>query len=208
MYIPAPFLQQDLGVALELIQAQPFAMLVSIAGGAPAITHVPFVIVQREPALILAAHVAKANPHWRALDGARATAVFRGAHGYISPRWYTEPSRDVPTWNYEVVHCTGTVRIAQESEKHAVLEKLVDAMETALPQPWSMGEMEVDFRDGLLGGIIAFYLHVDALEAKFKLSQNRAAADRDGAVAGLRTTGRPDNVALGAEMERFAPKSL
>lgn len=207
MYIPAHFLQQDVEAALDLISSEPFGMLVSIANGSPMISHIPFIIMERKPELILAAHVAKANPHWKALDGARATAVFRGVHGYISPRWHTNPERDVPTWNYEVVHCTGTVTIAPESEKETILGRLVDAMETGMPQPWSLGEMDAQYREGLKGGIVAFLLRVEQLESKFKLSQNDAPADREGAVAGLREGGRSSDAALAGEMERFAPKT-
>jgi len=205
MYIPAHFLQQDVRAALELIQAGPFGMLVSTIDGVPVISHIPFVIARRKPELILAAHVAKANPHWRTLDGARATAVFRGAHGYISPRWYTNPKRDVPTWNYEVVHCSGTVSIVPGTEKLAILRRLVDTMETGAPQPWSIDALDEQYREGLQGGIVAFYLRVEQLEAKFKLGQNRALADLQGAIAGLRTTGSLDDARLSDEMERWGP---
>lgn len=203
MYIPAHFLQQDVEAALKLIASEPFGMLLSTVDGAPMISHIPFVIAQRKPELILAAHVAKANPHWRTLEGSRATAVFRGIHGYISPRWYTDPAHDVPTWNYEVVHCTGTVTIAPESAKETILRQLVDGMEAGLPQPWSVSELDAPFRLRLQSGIVAFWLRVEQLEAKFKLGQNRATADREGAVAGLRETGRSTDAALASEMERF-----
>jgi transcriptional regulator len=205
MYIPAHFLQQDREAALDLMAREPFALLVSTAGGAPMISHIPIVVTEREPELILAAHVAKANPHWRTLDGARATAVFRGIHGYISPRWYSDPAHDVPTWNYEVVHCTGTVTIAPDSAKEAILRQLVDVMEAGLVEPWSVNELEANFRESLQAGIVAFTLRVEQLEAKFKLGQNRARADREGARAGLRRTGRSADAALASEMERFSP---
>ncbi|MFN2527373.1 MAG: FMN-binding negative transcriptional regulator [Candidatus Baltobacteraceae bacterium] len=205
MYIPAHFLQQDVRAALELIEAQPFGMLLSVADGTPMISHIPFTIARREPELVLTAHVAKANPHWRTLAGAHVTAVFRGAHGYISPRWYADPKRDVPTWNYEVVHCSGTVSIAPDSEKIVVLKQLVDAMEAGTPQPWSVDELDTQYRGGLERGIVALYLRVDQLEAKFKLGQNRAAADHAGALAGLRATAREGDRELADEMDRWYP---
>ena len=201
MYIPAQFLQQDVDVALKLIAAEPFGMLISTVEGMPVVSHIPFVIAESEPELVLVAHLAKANPHWRTLDGVRATAVFRGPHGYISPSYYTDPKHNVPTWNYEVVHCSGKVNIAPESEKITILKRLVDAMEDGLPAPWNLDAMDVAYRDGLMGAIVAFTLRVDQLQAKFKLGQNRDAADRAGAVAGLRATGRNGNAALANEME-------
>ena len=55
MYIPEHFLQKDVETALDLISTEPFGMLVSFDDGAPMISHIPFVILEREPQLILAA---------------------------------------------------------------------------------------------------------------------------------------------------------
>ena len=63
----------------------------------------------------LVAHMAKANPHWRAItDGMQALVIVTGPEAYISPSWYAskaEHGRVVPTWNYLAVHLTGTVSV-------------------------------------------------------------------------------------------------
>jgi transcriptional regulator len=63
--------------------------------------------------LVLTSHLARANPHWRALvSGAPSLALFQGPHAYVSPSWYAskaEHGKVVPTWNYIAVHAHGTL---------------------------------------------------------------------------------------------------
>lgn len=203
MYTPGAFVG-DFSEAVRLIAEEPFGMLVSAGDGDPTITHLPFSIVRSSSNLLLCAHMAKANPHWHQLDGAKVVIVFRGVHGYISPQWYTDPQDDVPTWNYKVVHCVGTASIAPDRDKEAILARLIDEMEAASAAPWSLRTMQTARLESLKKGIIAFYVHVDKAVAKFKLSQNRTAADRDGAIEGLRESTRLEDHRLAAEMERLA----
>ncbi len=205
MYTPAHFKHDDLAAAVELIEQNPFAVFITTPGGAPAVTHLPFSVLEAGPPLTLCAHMAKANPQWRHLERAQVLVIFRGVHGYISPRWYTCPQRDVPTWNYTVVHCSGTARIAADEDKHAILDRLAGEMERGADRPWSVSTMEPAYFESLKEGIVAFYVRVEKVEAKFKLSQNRAAADRAGALEGLRATGSPQDALLAAAMERFSP---
>ncbi|MFS7066782.1 FMN-binding negative transcriptional regulator, partial [Escherichia coli] len=59
----------------------------------------------------LEAHVARHNPGWCELgDGDEVLVVFRAGDAYNSPQWYPskqEHHRQVPTWNYRVVHAHG-----------------------------------------------------------------------------------------------------
>lgn len=200
MYIPPSFSQES-AAALDLITREPFGLLVSMAQGEVLLTHLPWCVAQTEPTIRLCGHFAKANPHWRNLDGAAVVVAFTGAHGYISPRWYAEPRRDVPTWNYEVVHCSGTARIAPRSDTPAILSRLVDAMEKQAPQPWSIHTLDPHYFEELQEGIVAVYIDVHTVEGKSKLSQNRSATDRDGAIAGLRKSLRPQDHQLADAME-------
>lgn len=206
MYTPKDFTIADPRVAAALIRREPFGALISIVDGDPMITHVPFSIVQLEPTLRLSTHLAKANSHAEHLDGARVRIVFSGPHGYISPRWYTKPTRTVPTWNYMVVHCRGVARIASEAEKLAILAQLVDEMEAGADPPWSFAALDSAYRDEQAKHIVAFYIEVKSFEAKFKLSQNRTPADRTGAIAGLREPGPFQNLKLAAAMEAEAKR--
>ena len=61
----------------------------------------------------LVLHMARANPHWKAIEpGTAALAVVSGPEAYVSPAWYAtkaEHGKVVPTWNYSAVHFTGRV---------------------------------------------------------------------------------------------------
>lgn len=201
MYMPTHFDCQDPVQARDLIDSYPFATLASSTAGAPMVTHLPLTAEQRDGVLVLSGHVARANPHWEMLPEAHTVAIFHGPHAYISPAWYPSPGL-VPTWNYAAVHCHGAVRlIADRAASRALLEKLVAHFESARPQPWEM-RLEPAKLDAMLGAIVAFEMRVERLEAKLKLGQNRAAQDRQGAIAGLaQEGGEPELIAL---MRRYA----
>ena len=126
MYTPAHFRMDDSGQILEFVQAHPFGLLLTNGPEVPEVTHLPLLLQADDSGDDhILGHVAKANPHAKALvDGQAARVVFSGAHGYISPRWYAADG-NVPTWNYRSVHATGALRrIADEGE----LMQLVDTL--------------------------------------------------------------------------------
>jgi transcriptional regulator len=150
--------------------------------------------VEEDGAEALIGHVARGNPHWRRLaDAGRAVAVFHGVEAYVSPNWYpskAEHHKVVPTWNYEAVHAEGPVEIVEDAERlHDFVARLTAAREAAQPRPWSVADAPAAFVAGQLRGIVGFSLRVERLVGKRKLSQNRAPADRDGAIAGLEASG-------------------
>ena len=142
----------------------------------------------RGPHGTLIAHMARANPHWRAFAGAPPSlVVFMGPHAYISPAWYEEQAT-VPTWNYAVVHATGTPRLVVETEPlRAMVLRLVDTHEAPLGHPWDVRQAE-SVMDADLQAIVGFEIPIDRLEGKFKLNQNRSRADQEGVVRALETS--------------------
>ncbi|MGZ3497052.1 MAG: FMN-binding negative transcriptional regulator [Vulcanimicrobiaceae bacterium] len=186
MYVPAHFRVKDPRAALTLIADYPFGTAISVVDGTPVVSHLPFTIVRREPEVVLAAHCARANPHWRHLEASDLLVIFQGIHGYISPRWYADRRRAVPTWNYASVHCTGTARIAAAHDADAILHALVQDMERGNEHRWSIHELEPEYKAAMKNGIVPFYVTVKAIDAQFKFSQNRNATDRAGVIEGLR----------------------
>jgi transcriptional regulator len=92
----------------------------------------------------------------------------------------------VPTWNYAVVHAYGHPRANEDPmfiERQ--LRELADRYEEGRTPAWRIDDLPADYRTRQLGAIVGFEMPVERLEAKFKLGQNRAAADRQGAIAGL-----------------------
>ncbi|WP_241523516.1 FMN-binding negative transcriptional regulator [Mycobacterium sp. IEC1808] len=81
------------------------------------------------------------------------------------------------------------------------MRELTGRHEAGRPQSWSVDDAPRDFIEAQLRAIVGVELSITRIEAKFKLSQNRSAADIDGVVSGLITDGRED-VALAVERAR------
>src|SRR5579871_640477 len=119
MYTPGHFLNEELGDLHAVMRRHPFALLATQHQGELHLTHLPFHLdATRGPKGTLQAHLARLNPHCAALvAGAASTVVFRGPDAYVSPRWYTDPTKNVPTWNYVAVHAHGAPSAIQEPAK-------------------------------------------------------------------------------------------
>jgi len=199
VYLPSHFRETGRARLETLVRDYPFATLVTVRDGAPCANHLPLL---HEPAAGGAGrrlgHMARATPQWRDLAaGQPALAVFHGPHAYVSPGWYATPG--VPTWNYAVVHARGRARVLEQpGEARVVLERLTAAHEAAQARPW-----RVDPDDPALGprlaAIVAFEIVLDSLEGKFKLSQNRPAADRERVRAQFARAGETALAALMAQ---------
>ncbi|MBM3525610.1 MAG: FMN-binding negative transcriptional regulator, partial [Alphaproteobacteria bacterium] len=88
MYVPTHFEPSDRRIAGDVIDANPFALIVSHRNGEPVGTHLPLDLDRSRGALgTLVGHLARANDHWQAMDGATVLSVFSGPHAYVSPRW-------------------------------------------------------------------------------------------------------------------------
>ena len=200
IYIPAAFQENDEGTLLRFVEQFPFATFVTSTATGIAVSHVPLMARRHEGALFLRGHLARANGHWRVLDGAPSTAVFHGPHAYVSPTWYaTAPA--VPTWNYAVVHASGVARIRDEAAFAAeVIEELTARYEGDQPGGWRPEQLPADLHQGLLGAIVAFELRVERLEGKLKLGQNRSVADRLGVADHLEASDDTGARAVGAMM--------
>jgi transcriptional regulator len=180
MYTRASFADPRPELAHKLMREHGFATVVTIADGTPCASHVPVLVTATRDggAVEIRGHVARANPQWRQLaHGENVLAIFQGPHGYVSPSWYGE-ARNVPTWNYTVVHAYGRTRLLDAVELRAHVKDLVDVHERAFERPWRVESLPADFVDGLLGGIVGFEISVDRVETNFKLSQNRTADDQ------------------------------
>ena len=208
MYVPKHFEVDELPLLHDMMSANSFATLVTASSeGSPFATHLPL-LLDRDAGEFgaLRGHVARANPHWKDLDGVReALVIFSGAHGYISPAWYST-DRAVPTWNYVAVHAYGRPRVIEDPKRTmAVLCDLVEAYEDRREGRWRLESAPAEYIEGMARAIVAFEMPIERLEGKFKLSQNRP-DDIEGVVEALRSQGDPGSVAL-AEAMLSAPRS-
>lgn len=190
MYVPAPFAfpPGETNVLFDIMAAHPFAVLTVTLEGSLEAVHLPVVVDRdRGPYGTLRAHVARANPIWRAFGGGEALVVFQGAHAYVSPDWYATPGL-VPTWNYVAVHAYGVPRIVEDPERvRALLADLSAASEAGLAPkpPWTLAALPQAQMGAMLNGIVAFEIPLARIEGKRKLSQNRSAEDISGVAAAL-----------------------
>ena len=191
MYLPKHFEETRVDVLHAHIRAHPLGALVVMTANGLDANHIPLEI-DPDPAPFgtLRGHIARANPLWR--DGAPtgdALVIFQGPSTYISPAWYPtkqETAKVVPTWNYAVVHAHGTLRfIDDRAWLRAFVTRLTDRHEAGRPDPWKVTDAPADFVESMVGGIIGLEMPITRLVGKWKVSQNRTAADMLGVVDGL-----------------------
>ncbi len=206
MYAPAHFSEFDQQRIQAIIDANGFATLVSTVASEVHISHAP---VQFDPVRkVLIGHLARANPQAGSLhDGDTLLTIFHGPHGYISPTWYVNEnpkSPNVPTWNYAAVHITGQVRRIDEPEAiWAIVIALSAAYEGGKPDGqiiWSPQKM-ADHAPKLRA-LVGFEVTITDIQGKFKLSQNRTAADQASVIANLNASAFAGDVALAALMSK------
>jgi len=124
------------------------------------------------------------------MDGAEVLVIFQGPDGYISPNWYPskhETGREVPTWNYAVVHVHGRLQVIDDAAWiRQFLETLTDRHEAQQPKPWHVSDAPADHVEKSLKAIVGIAITIERIEGKFKLSQNHPVRNQAGVVDGLR----------------------
>ena len=202
MYIPPAFRIEDADKLAAFIKQHSFATLITQDDDAtPFASHLPMLFrPEAGPRGTLVSHMARANPQWRHFtSGREVLAIFHGPHTYISPSWYqTEPA--VPTWNYATVHAYGVPIIFSEHARVAsLLSETVSEYEASFDQPWH-GDLPEDYRDKLMHAIVTFEIPITRIEGKFKLGQNRSAADTAGVIEALSRSANADDQAIARMM--------
>ncbi len=203
MYIPDSFRITDPVTIDRFIEETGFMTLVSATDAGLFASHLPFLYDRGDERLTITGHIARANPHWQAFDGvSEALAIIHGPDAYVSPTWYeTKPAN--PTWNYAVVHAYGPVTAIEDQDwVSANVDRMTDFYEqrtVGRPGEALPPELEAE----RLQAIVGFRMDVDRIEAKFKLSQNRPAADRRGVALNLEQTGAPGAAGIARLMREF-----
>ena len=76
------------------------------------------------------------------------------------------------------------------------LAALMRALSHGDPGGFDADALEQPFRDRMMAGVRGFRLRAERVEAQWKMSQNRSAADREGVIAALRARGEHAVAAL------------
>lgn len=203
MYLPAHFTSTDFDHARRLMAEHPLALLVGPdAQGASFGSHLPLVAAMQEDVLVLEGHLARANPHWGWLQQQKQVlAVFSGPGAYVSPAHY-ESVKNVPTWNYAALHAYGDVELIDGgADKDGLLKRLIGRFEPDYAEQWR--GLPEDFQHKLLGAIVGFRIRVTRWELKLKMSQNRAAVERQLIREALAASERAEDRAVAAWMARL-----
>ncbi|MBK7614202.1 MAG: FMN-binding negative transcriptional regulator [Vitreoscilla sp.] len=192
MYQPTHFVQTDAQAIAALLRAHPLATLVHHDPQGGLVADAIPMLWQPDASGgggTLTGHVARANPLWQQADGTEVLAAFQGPQTYVSPGWYpskAEHGKVVPTWNYAVVQAHGRLRAVQDAHwVRALLERLTAQHEANQARPWSVADAPADYIEAMLRAVVGIEITVTRLDAKWKVSQNRSEADRQGVMAGL-----------------------
>lgn len=193
MYVPAHFEETRSDELHRLIREHPLGILVTGHDGLLDANHLPFELELSGEKPLLRAHVARNNPVWQEADGEEVLVIFRGEHAYVSPNWYPskhEAHRQVPTWNYQVVHVRGRLTVMDEERfVRGVVGRLTRTHEAGEGKPWKMSDSTPEFISGMLANIVGIEVEIGEMVGKSKLSQNKEDRDRLGAAERLEQLG-------------------
>lgn len=153
-------------------------------------------------------HMARGNEQWKSVQtGTQGLAIIHGGQAYISPSNYGNKTTDhkvVPTWNYQSVHLSGTVEVSEDVELlRTIVTDLTSHHESSRELPWFADEADPHYFDLQLKGIVAVILHVNKVEAKSKISQNKSPEERERIVEDLFNSGIPGEEVIAVEMQRY-----
>jgi transcriptional regulator len=199
----------DRAASLAFAQTRGFGLVCSWDGAKPIASSLPFYLTFADDGRPRAAfHVARHNPLVKLAGGTASWLLaVTGADAYVSPDWYVSPDQ-VPTWLYEAVHLTGTVRTLSDDELSEQIDTLSAKFEDWLlpKQPWTSSKMTVARLDTLRKAIVGMVMTVEEVEGSFKLNQHKSDADHAAIASALMQ--RPDEAAqtIGKQMVALRPQ--
>lgn len=199
MYQPKIFQETRIDVIHDLIRSHAFGTLITTIDGEICADHLPFILKEKEDKLL--AHISRANPLYKKLKNTEnIMVIFQGPHHYISPNWYPskqEHHKEVPTWNYAVVHVRGSLNLTTDPAwLRSLLDDLTDEHEKNEPIPWQVSDAPEDYIAGQLKAIVGLEITIDSFEGKWKMGQNKPENDIKGAVDGLSTIAKDQSLAV------------
>jgi transcriptional regulator len=217
MYTPPKF-KPDRTAALAFAAARGFGTVCGWDGNRPIASALPFCLdYGNDGTPRIAFHVARHNALVGLADGTASWVMaVTGADAYVSADWYASPDQ-VPTWLYQAVHLTGTVRLQSDAELGPHLDALSAKFENWLvPKlPWTAAKMTAGRLDAMKKAIVGLVMTVEDVEGSFKLNQHKSDADHVAVTdalllqpdAGAQTLGKR-MVALRPQLDYKSPLSV
>lgn len=177
---------RSLAACRELVEHAGFAMIFAATPNGPRVAHAPMVWSGDHA---LQFHIARRNLIADHLVGAMALCVVNGPNGYVSPRWYSDPTK-VPTWNYVAAELEGPIRRLDEVALRAQIAALIIASEGRLPgTAWTLDQASSADIDAMIPEIVGFELDIQECRFTSKLSQNKPASERERVASGFDANG-------------------
>lgn len=210
MYLPKHFREDRPEVLHRAMRDIGAATIVSQGPDGLIATHVPIELdPSPAPFGMIRCHFARANPHAAIVaDADELLLIFQGPQSYVTPSWYPskqESGKVVPTWNYVAIHAYGAAETYTDPDR---LRRHLGAMtghhESGYALPWGIDDAPADFIDGMCRAIVGLQITLSRIEGKWKVSQNRPAADRAGVIDGLRSDGSARSLEMADLVEQAA----
>jgi transcriptional regulator len=208
MYTP-PMFKSDRAASLAFAQARGFGTVCAWDGSRPIASSLPFYLAFADDGTPqMAFHVARHNPLLKLADGTSSWLMaVTGADAYVSADWYVSPDQ-VPTWLYQAVHLTGTVRRLSDSELGPHLDALSAKFENWLAPkpPWMSSKMTAGRLAAMKQAIVGMVMTVEQIEGSFKLNQHKSDVDHVAVANALAQQPDAAAQALAGEMRALRPQ--
>jgi transcriptional regulator len=119
----------------------------------------------------------------------------------------TRPDQ-VPTWLYQAVHLTGTVRMMSDSELGSHLDTLSAKFENWLAPkpPWTSSKMTAGRLDAMKKAIVGLVMTIEEIEGSFKLNQHKSDVDHVAIATALARQPEAAAQHLASEMRGLRPQ--
>ncbi|MBN8987503.1 MAG: FMN-binding negative transcriptional regulator [Rhizobiales bacterium] len=210
MYTPPPF-KPDRAANLAFAEARGFGMVCAWDGVRPIASPLPFYLSFADDGTPRALfHVARHNPLVKLAGGANPWLLaVSGADAYVSPDWYVSPDQ-VPTWLYQSVHLTGTVRVLSDGELAEQIDTLSAKFENRLlpKKPWVSSKMTAGRLDAMKKAIVGLEMTVEEIEGSFKLNQHKSETDYAAISNALASQGDADASEIASLMRKARPQAF
>ena len=206
MHVPRHFVEDDFSTLVDFMSTHPLATLVAQTEKGSEACHIPLFWYDDDTEYgCLYGHFGRQNPIYKnALPNHSWLTIFQDSGHYISPSWYpskADTHKEVPTWNYQSVHIQSKIEPLEDTAKLKWILAIMTAQQEIVSEnPWSLEDAPATYIDAMCRGIIGFRLTIDAIQAQFKLSQNKTADNIAGVIKGLEQLNTSDALTMAAKV--------
>jgi transcriptional regulator len=198
----------DRAASLAFAEARGFGTVCAWEGTKPIASSLPFYLAFADDGTPqMAFHVARHNPLVKLADGTSSWLMaVNDADAYVSADWYVSPDQ-VPTWLYQAVHLTGTVRKLSDHELGPHLDVLSAKFENWLAPkpPWMSSKMTAGRLAAMKQAIVGLVMTVEEIEGSFKLNQHKSDVDHVAVATALARQPEVAAQVLAGEMRALRP---